>query len=189
MSRRNLSTIIVFVNIFVILFFLSLGNAQVIFPSVYGAPVLPVNISYVPNPLFTLGGLPPIYPYVGDTIAAFDSFIWPAGAVAPPTSLGEISYAVPGTFSGFPGLIDPQIYLSTSFPTYISYLNMYFAAALTDSTLPGAFGPFGLPSVTAYSGLATIYPYYNYGDISSLLAYYALNPIASSYVASYPLIL
>jgi hypothetical protein len=189
MSMKTQSTIIILVSIFVTLFFLSLGNAQVIFPSVYGAPVLPVNISYIPDPFFTLGGLPPIYPYVGDTIAAFDSFVWPAGAVVPPTSLAEISYAVPGTFSGFPGLTDPQIYLSTFFPTYVDYLNLYFAAALAGSTLPGAFGPFGLPSVTAYSGLATIYPYFNYGDISSLIAYYALNPIASSYAASYPLIL
>ncbi|MGA1844006.1 MAG: hypothetical protein ACMUIS_05535 [bacterium] len=189
MSMKDRSAIIILMVIFIPLFLLNLANAQIIVPSVYGGIALPVNISYTPNPFFTLGGLPPIYPYVGDTITAFDSFVWPAGAVVPPTPLADISYAVPGIFSGYPGLSDPQIYLSTSFPTYVDYLNLYFAAASTGSTLPGAFGPFGLPSVTAYSGLATSYPYFNYGDISSLLAYYALNPIASWYVASYPLIL
>jgi len=150
---KNRSAIIILLSIFIPLLLLNLANAQIIVPSVYGGVALPVNISYIPNPFFTLGGLPPIYPYVGDTIAAFDSFLWPAGAVVPPTSLANIYYAVPGIFSGFPGLIDPQIYLSTSFPTYVDYLNLYFAAASTGSTLPRDYSPLSLPSVTAYSGM------------------------------------
>jgi hypothetical protein len=168
-------------------FFYGMCNAQII----YGVTPLPfpLGIAYTPNPLIALGSLPPIYPYVGDTISAFDSFTWPTGVAAPPTSLSAISYAVPGAFSSYPNLTDPQIYLSTSFPTYVNYLNLYFAANQAGSTLPGAFGPFNINSVTAYGGLANSYPYYNYVDISSLLTFYALNPVSSFFTTAYPLIL
>lgn len=163
-------------------------SAQIIWPSPAFGPALPIGITYIPDPLLTLGSLPPIYPYVGDTISAFDSFFWPVNAITPPTSLSEISYAVPGLLSGYPGLNDPQIYLANSFLTYANYLNLYFAAAPEGITLPGAFGPFGLPSVSAYSALSSAYPYFSYGDISSLLSFYALNPISSSYLSLYPII-
>ncbi|MGA1870359.1 MAG: hypothetical protein ACMUJM_17605 [bacterium] len=184
-GKRNI-IIFYFIIFALILFFEGICIAQVI---ISGVPPLPINVTYIPDPLLTFGSLPPIYPYVGDTITAFDSFVWPTGAVVPSTSLADISFAVPGTFSGFPGLSDPQIYLSTSFPTYVDYMNLYFTAAPDGSTLPGAFSPFGLPSVTAYTGYLTIYPYYSYGDISTLLAFYAINPIASSYISGYPLII
>ncbi len=188
MKKGQRSIIFFYMVVFVLTFsFYGMCNAQII----YGVPALPlpIGITYVPNPLITLGSLPPIYPYVGDTISAFDSFIWPTGVAAPPTSLAGISYAVPGAFSTYPYLTDPQIYLSTSFPTYVNYLNLYFAANQVGSTLPGAFGPFNLNSVTAYGGLASSYPYYNFVDISALLTFYALNPVSSLYATTYPLIL
>lgn len=192
MCKKYRNTIVFYFCIFALsLLFTGICNAQVIWPSIPLLPVyntLPVGITYTPNPLLTLGSLPPIYPFVGDTIAAFDSFVWPAGAGVPATSLAAISYAVPGTYSGYPGLIDPQIYLSTSWPLYIDYMNLYFSVAPAGSTLPGAFGPFGSDSVTAYAGLALVYPYYSYGDVLQLLTYYALNPISTSYITSYPLI-
>jgi len=192
MNRGYRNTIILGVIISALtLFFIGICNAQIIWPSAYGVPplpafnTLPVGTVYAP---IALGSLPPIYPYVGDTITAFDSFVWPAGAGVPATSLAAISYAVPGIYSGYPGLVDPQIYLSTSWPLYIDYLNLYFAVNPLGSTLPGAFGPFGLDSVSTYAGLAVTYPYYNYVDVQQLLTYYALNPIATSYITSYPLI-
>jgi len=188
MKKGYRSTVFFYIIAFALtLSFYSMCNAQII----YGVPPLPLAlaITYTPNPLITLGSLPPIYPYVGDTISAFDSFIWPTGVATPPTSLSAISYAVPGAFSSYPNLTNPQIYLSTSFPTYVNYLDLYFAANQIGSTLPGAFGPFDLNSVTAYGGLASTYPYYNYVDIASLLTFYALNPLASSYATAYPIIL
>ncbi|MBN2372661.1 hypothetical protein JXL19_02580 [bacterium] len=192
MNKGYRSTAILCVIISALALFLTgVCNAQVIWPSAYGVPpiaafnTLPIGISYAP---IALGSLPPIYPYVGDTITAFDSFVWPAGAQVPATSLAAISYAVPGIYSGYPGLVDPQIYMSTSWPLYIDYMNLYFTASPLGSTLPGAFGPFGLDSVSTYAGLAVTYPYYNYGDIQQLLTYYALNPYSVSYITSYPLI-
>ena len=192
MNKRYRNTIICGVIIFAVTLFLTgICNAQVIWPSAYGVPpipafnTLPVGTAYAPAALVSL---PPIYPYVGDTITAFDSFVWPAGAQVPATSLAEISYAVPGVFSGYPGLVDPQIYLSTSWPLYIDYMNLYFGVSPLGSTLPGAFGPFGLDSVSTYAGLAVNFPFYNYVDVQQLLTYYALNPYAVSYITSYPFI-
>lgn len=139
-------------------------------------------------PIVTLLPQPPIYPYIGDTITFFDSFVWPTGFTAPPTTLAAISYPVPGVYSSYPGLIDPQIYFATSWATYLDYLNLYFTAALPDSTLPGAFGPFGIQSVNTYLTLGYTYPFFNYLDIVTLLGYYASNPISVPYITEYPLI-
>ncbi|MGA1844408.1 MAG: hypothetical protein ACMUIS_07580 [bacterium] len=192
MNNGYRNTIIFAVVISVLtLFSIGICTAQIIWPSAYGVPpiaafnTLFAGTAYAP---IGLGSLPPIYPYVGDTITAFDSFVWPAGAQVPATSLAAISYAVPGVYSGYPGLVDPQLYLTTSWPLYLDYLNLYFGVSPLGSTLPGAFGPFGLDSVSTYAGLAVSYPYYNYVDVQQLLTYYALNPYAVSYVTSYPFI-
>lgn len=155
----------------------------------FASTLIFVEKCFAQFPIVTLVPQPPIYPYVGDTITAFDSFVWPAGAVVPATSLAAISYSVPGVYSSYPGLINPQIYLSTSWATYLDYLNLYFTSALPGSTLPGAFGPFGLESVNTYLTLGYTYPFFNYvSPISTLITYYALNPLSASYVTAYPLI-
>jgi len=139
-------------------------------------------------PIVTLVPQPPILPYVGDTITAFDSFLWPAGATLPATTLAAISYPVPGAFSTYPGLVDPQVYLTNSWGAYLTYLNLYFTAAGLGSTLPGAFGPFDVQSVNTWATLGYTYPFFTLPGLVTLLAYYTSNPISASFVSAYPLI-
>lgn len=139
-------------------------------------------------PIVTLTPQPPILPYVGDTITAFDSFVWPAGANVPTTSLAAISYPVPGAFSSYPDLVDPQVYFTNSWGTYLTYLNLYFTVAGLGSTLPGTFGPFDIQSVNTWATLGYTYPFFTLLDIAALLGYYTSNPISSPFVSAYPLI-